>query len=69
MPVRLALMLAVLGAAAAGCGLKGPLTLPERGSGAVVIRGPTEAAPEPAPSESTPPAPAETASPAPDPTP
>jgi predicted small lipoprotein YifL len=56
-------MLAVLGAAAAGCGLKGPLTLPERGSGAVVIRGPAAPAAEAPPAESTPP------EPAPDPTP
>jgi predicted small lipoprotein YifL len=42
--LRLALAAALL-ACAAGCGLKGPLSLPEK-SGEVIIRAPQEQAPE-----------------------
>ncbi len=50
-------MLAMAAAAAAGCGLKGPLTLPEKSSGVVVRDRQTGAGPstEPAATESAPP--------------
>lgn len=49
----------VLAAALAGCGLKGPLYLPERSGGVVVRPGPGAAAPAaPAPGASTEPLPA-----------
>jgi predicted small lipoprotein YifL len=45
------LVLALLTGPLAGCGLKGPLTLPERGGGEVVIRDPAKP-----PAQTTPPA-------------
>lgn len=54
--------LGVLAAGAAGCGLKGPLELPEKSTN-IVIRGPEQPPTEPAPTPAQPPEPAERSTP------